>query len=162
MPFGAEPLVLTEEGAVVGGWSCLSEDPGFAGHYRSDDCALETSLLATSHHRSDGGVTSWPAAVGADTKVAGRGAGCDSGRTEGWLHPLVVPEAGEPGSRWQRCIRVDSKTARPFKWKCSDVRRRIVPCKRIGCDGHWLQVKMALNGAALFWRSRWISELIDF
>jgi len=27
-----------------------------------------------------------------------------------------------------RYIRAYSKTARPFKWKYSDIRRRIIPC----------------------------------
>jgi len=34
-----------------------------------------------------------------------------------------------------RYIRAYSKTARPFKWKYTDVRRRILPCSRTRCDG---------------------------
>ena len=67
-----------DDSAIVGGWNRLSKDPGSAGHHCADDCALETSVLATS------GIAGLMEELhpgqqpsGADPEVAGEGAVCD-------------------------------------------------------------------------------------
>src|ERR1700685_2082546 len=72
--------------AAAGGRSPLSEDSGFVEYNSSDHRALEASVPAASHRRSDGGVASRPAAVRKDAEVAGQGAGRDQRGTEGWFH----------------------------------------------------------------------------